>query len=96
MFLQELKTVKLVIDKNIGETDVFAQMFGDITTTFSSLDMSKFLEDNSDATNIDVEIRSNGGSVTQEETNNFNDAINAIKVASMQSVYLLTADLNKK
>ncbi len=60
-----MKTVKLVIDKNIGETDVFAQMFGDITTTFSSSDMSKFLEDNSDATNIDVEIRSNGGSVTQ-------------------------------
>lgn len=60
-----MKTAKLVIDKNIGEEDIFAQMFGDVSTTFSSLDMSKFLEDNSDATNIDVEIRSNGGSVTQ-------------------------------
>ncbi len=37
----------------------------------------------------------NGASVTQEETNNYNDAINAIKVASMQSVYLLTANLGK-
>ena len=60
-----MKTAKIVIDKNIGEEDIFAQMFGEISTTFSSSDMSKFLEDNSDATNIDVEIRSNGGSVTQ-------------------------------
>lgn len=59
-----MKTAKIVIDKNIGEKDFFAQMFGDIATTFSSSDMSEFLNDNSDATNIDVEIRSDGGSVT--------------------------------
>lgn len=60
-----MKTAKIVIDKNIGEKDFFAQMFGDIATTFSSSDMSEFLNDNSDATNIEVEIRSDGGSVTQ-------------------------------
>jgi ATP-dependent protease ClpP protease subunit len=60
-----VKTAKIVIDKNIGEADFFAQMFGDVATTFSSSDMSTFLNDNSDATNIEVEIRSDGGSVTQ-------------------------------
>lgn len=60
-----MKTAKIIIDKNIGEPDYFAQMFGDTATTFSSSDMSKFLDENKDASNIEVEIRSDGGSVTQ-------------------------------
>lgn len=59
------KTAKIVIDKNIGEFDEFAAMFGGEQPVFSSRDMRDFLDNNSDATELEVEIRSNGGSVTQ-------------------------------
>ena len=65
IYFRCVKTARIVIDKNIGELDYFAQMFGESSMTFSSSDMSKFLDENKDATNIDVEIRSDGGSVTQ-------------------------------
>jgi ATP-dependent protease ClpP protease subunit len=59
------KVATLVIDKNIGSNDEFAIMFGMEDPNFSSNDCAKFLEANTDATVIEVEIRSNGGSVTQ-------------------------------
>ena len=60
-----MKTARIVIDKNIGEADMWAAMFGDVATTFSSSDMSKFIQDNISADQLDVEIHSDGGSVTQ-------------------------------
>lgn len=60
-----MKTAKIVIDKNIGEADMWAAMFGDVATTFSSSDMSKFIQDNINAEQLEVEIHSDGGSVTQ-------------------------------
>jgi len=56
---------KISISTDIGEPDFFAQAFGCEAMSFSASDMSKFLEANADATEILVEISSNGGSVTQ-------------------------------
>lgn len=59
-----MKTAKILIDKNIGESDIFAQLFGGEPTSFSSDDMANFLKENSEAEQLDIEIRSDGGSVT--------------------------------
>ena len=59
-----MKTAKIVIDKNIGESDIYAKMFGMDDPCFSSDDMANFLKENSEAEQLDIEIRSDGGSVT--------------------------------
>jgi ATP-dependent protease ClpP protease subunit len=60
-----MTVAKIFIKTDIGEPDFFAQAFGCEAMSFSASDMSKFLEENADATEIEVEISSNGGSVTQ-------------------------------
>ena len=59
------KVGKIVIDKNIGEYDEFAAMFGESQPCFSSNDMRTAIDNNADADELEVEIRCNGGSVTQ-------------------------------
>lgn len=60
-----MTVAKIFIKTDIGEPDFFAQAFGCEAMSFSAADMSKFLMDNADATEIEVDISSNGGSVTQ-------------------------------
>ncbi len=59
------KTAKLIIDKNIGEYDTYAELFGESQPCFSSKDMRTFIDANADADTFEVEIRSNGGSVSE-------------------------------
>jgi ATP-dependent Clp protease, protease subunit len=54
---------KVYIEGYIGESDGWAEMFGGESMCFGAKDMRKFLDDNKDATDIEVEIRSGGGSV---------------------------------
>jgi ATP-dependent protease ClpP protease subunit len=55
---------KLVIDGNIGEPDPMLIAFGLEDNTISSQDVANFLLENVDADTIEIEIRSNGGSVS--------------------------------
>lgn len=55
---------KLIIDKNIGENDEFAAMFGMSDPNFSARDCRNFLDENQEADEIEVEISSNGGNTT--------------------------------
>lgn len=59
-----MKKARLVIDGNIGEPDPLMEAFGVEDNAVSSQSVQKFLEDNKEATVIEVEIRSNGGSVS--------------------------------
>lgn len=59
-----MSKAKLVIDGIIGEADPMLTAFGVPDTTISSQYVAKFLEDNAEADTIEVEIRSNGGSVS--------------------------------
>lgn len=54
---------KLYIEGYIGESDGWAEMFGGESMCFGAKDMRKFLDENKDETDIEVEIRSGGGSV---------------------------------
>ena len=56
--------VKLNIDGNIGESDPIIQAMGIEDNSISSNYVSNFLSQNEDADVIEVEIRSNGGSVS--------------------------------
>lgn len=55
---------KLIIDKNIGENDEWAALFGMTDPNFSVQDCINFLNENQDADEIEVEISSNGGNTT--------------------------------
>ena len=55
----------LVIDRDIAQYDVFAEMFGDAQPVFSSVNVSDFLTENKEATEIEVEIRTDGGSTSE-------------------------------
>ena len=59
-----MQIVKLHIDGNIGERDPMLLALGIDEVTISSNDVAKFLSDNSEADAIEIEIRSNGGSVS--------------------------------
>lgn len=59
------KVAKLVIDKNIGERDQYASVYGYDDPCFSSSHCREFIEANTDADEFEIEIRSNGGSTTQ-------------------------------
>jgi ATP-dependent protease ClpP protease subunit len=56
---------KLYIEGYIGENDGFMEAMGIDSNTFSAKDLSTFLNNNQDAEEIEVEIRSGGGSVEQ-------------------------------
>ena len=58
------KIPRLIIDGPIGEPDAFLQLEG-ITTSISASTVGDWLAENKSAKEIEVEIRSNGGSVTQ-------------------------------
>lgn len=55
---------KLVIDGNIGEPDPMLVAFGMEDNVISSQSVAKFLLENIEADTIEIEIRSNGGSVS--------------------------------
>lgn len=56
---------KLIIDGIIGEPDPMLLAYGIEDKTISSSDVFNFLNENVDADVIEIEIRSNGGSVSQ-------------------------------
>jgi ATP-dependent protease ClpP protease subunit/nitrate reductase NapAB chaperone NapD len=60
-----MATPRLIIDKDIAAFDTFAAMFGVPQPVFSASSVSEFLTANADATEIVVEIRSDGGSTTE-------------------------------
>ena len=55
---------KLVIDKNIGDNDEWAEMFGMSDPNFSASDFRNFLNENQEADELEIEISSNGGNCT--------------------------------
>lgn len=59
------KTAVLKIEGNIGQKDPFWELIGLEDPTFSANDMSAFLEANKDADTIEIEIRSDGGMVSE-------------------------------
>lgn len=60
-----MSKAKFVIDGIIGEPDPMLLSFGVTENTTSSIDVHNFLLANSEAEVIEIEIRSNGGSVSQ-------------------------------
>lgn len=59
-----MQIVKLNIDGNIGEADPLLQAMGVEDLSVSSSMVAKFLQENEEADVIEIEIRSNGGSVS--------------------------------
>jgi len=59
-----MQIVKLHIDGNIGDKDPMLQAMGIEESTISSTDVANFISQNADAEVFEVEIRSNGGSVS--------------------------------
>jgi ATP-dependent Clp protease protease subunit len=59
-----MQIVKLNIDGNIGESDPIIKAMGIEDNSISSNHIANFLNENQDADVIEVEIRSNGGSVS--------------------------------
>lgn len=60
-----MKTPTLVIDRDIAAFDTFAEMFGENQPVFSANSVQDFLDANADATEIVVEVRSDGGSTSE-------------------------------
>lgn len=56
---------KLIIDRDIAAHDTFAEMFGEAQPVFSANSLQEFLDANAEATSIEVEIRSDGGSTSE-------------------------------
>jgi ATP-dependent protease ClpP protease subunit len=59
------KRAYLKIQNDIGKYDQFAADFGLEPITFSAKDMAAFIEANKEATEFEIEIRSDGGSVDE-------------------------------
>lgn len=57
-----MSVAKLIIDKNIGSNDEYAEIFGMPDPNFSADDMRAFLQENEQATELEITISSNGGS----------------------------------
>ena len=55
----------LVCDRDIAPNDVFAEMFDDSQPVFSSTTVREFLDANKEATEIVLEVRSDGGSTSE-------------------------------
>lgn len=60
-----MEAPKLIIDRDIAQYDLWAEMFGDPQPVFSSVNVSDFLEANKEADSIEVEIRTDGGSTSE-------------------------------
>lgn len=60
-----METPKLIIDRDIAAYDLYAEMWGDPQPVFSATSLSDFLDQNKEATEIEVEIRSDGGSTSE-------------------------------
>ncbi len=58
-------TAKLLIEGCIAEKGTFLEGMGIDDCVFSAVDCREFLEANADADTIEVEIRSNGGSIME-------------------------------
>jgi len=97
-----MNMVKLNIEGYIGESDGWAEMFGGESNSFGAKDMRKFLEDNADAEELEIEIRSGGGSVEvgidiYEQLRNSGKQITTIayECASIATVIFLAGDVRK-
>jgi ATP-dependent protease ClpP protease subunit len=55
----------LVCDRDIAPNDVFAEMFDESQPVFSSTTVREFLDANKEATEIVLEVRSDGGSTSE-------------------------------
>ena len=58
-------TPKLLIDRDIAQYDLYAEMWGDPQPVFSSNSLIDFLDANKEATEIEVDIMSDGGSTSE-------------------------------
>lgn len=56
---------KLVCDRDIAPNDVFAEMFDEAQPVFSATTVREFLDANKEATEIILEVRSDGGSTSE-------------------------------
>ena len=55
----------LIVDRDIAPYDVYAEMYDDAQPVFSATTVQEFLDENKSATEIDIEIRSDGGSTSE-------------------------------
>lgn len=60
-----METPKLIIDRDIASYDVYAEMWGDPQPVFSANTLTEFLDQHKDATSIEVDIMSAGGSTSE-------------------------------
>lgn len=60
-----METPVLIIDRDIAQFDIAAEMWGDSQPVFSTTTLSDFLNDNQEAEEIIVEVRSDGGSTSE-------------------------------
>jgi ATP-dependent protease ClpP protease subunit/uncharacterized coiled-coil protein SlyX len=60
-----VETPKLIIDRDIAAYDTYAEMFSEAQPVFSANSLQEFLDANVEATSIEVEIRSDGGSTSE-------------------------------
>ena len=60
-----METPKLIIDRDIAAYDTYAEMFSEAQPVFSANSLQEFLDANVEATSIEVEIRSDGGSTSE-------------------------------
>lgn len=60
-----METPKLIIDRDIAAYDIYAEVWGDPQPVFSANSLTEFLDANKEATSIEVEIRSDGGSTSE-------------------------------
>lgn len=60
-----MENPKLIVDRDIASFDVYAEMFNEPQPVFSANNVSEFLDKHKDATSIEVEIRSDGGSTSE-------------------------------
>ena len=55
----------LIVDRDIASFDIYAEMYDSEQPVFSATTVQDFLDKNKDATGIDIEIRSDGGSTSE-------------------------------
>lgn len=60
-----METPKLIVDRDIAQYDIYAEMWGDPQPVFSASTVTDFLDANKEATEIELEIRSDGGSTSE-------------------------------
>jgi ATP-dependent protease ClpP protease subunit/uncharacterized coiled-coil protein SlyX len=60
-----VETPKLIIDRDVAAYDTYAEMFSEAQPVFSANSLQEFLDANVEATSIEVEIRSDGGSTSE-------------------------------